>query len=461
MSETSKTGKNFLAFVDNWKMRSKILALVLIVAILSVTALAGFNYFSIRRSQFDAVGEQLFGEGQLVIDRSGEVVQGSINALQALALSPDIIEAVEASNQTYEGRDLAALAAEIAALDDAWANEDPSVDDLVAQIEENPVSDHLRSFMGNFPEEVEVFVTDIQGLNVAMTERTGDYLQADEGWWEGAYNGGQGAVFVSPVEYDDSAQAWAIDVGVPVYDQSGRQLIGVLRGTVDVSVVFGQLSEIAFGETGHVALLDGAGTILYARDRDMLMQQAPESILTLLDEGQDGWYQDANDLDGNLAIAAVRFLKGDLGESLNWAILIDQDMREVNSSVQDALVNGLIVAGVVALLMAVVGLFFARSITMPLSVVVRGSRVLAQGDAEITGISEVARAKVVRRRDELGDIGRAFDELVAYFQAKIEAALEIARGNLGVEVPLASGRDSLGQAMVEMKESLEAMSGEV
>jgi methyl-accepting chemotaxis protein/HAMP domain-containing protein len=460
-SETQRTNRNPLTFLENWKMKSKILALVMAVAILSVTALAGFNFFSVRSSRVDVVGEQLFDEGRLVIGRSAEEVEGSIDALQALALSPDIIAAVEAANQAHAGRDQIELAAEIAALDEAWVNQDPTVEDLVAQIAGNEVSDHLRSFMDAFPEEVEVFVTDIQGLNVAMTERTGDYLQADEDWWKGAYGGGQGALFVSRVEYDDSAQAWAMDVGVPVYDRGGRQLIGVLRGTVDVSVVFGQLSEIAFGETGHAALLDGEGTILYAKDPELLMQQAPEGIRSLLRTGRDGWYRDAQDLDGNPAIVAVRFLPGDLGESLNWAVLLDQDLSQVNRSVQRSLVNGVIVAGVVALLMAAVGLLFAGSITKPLAVIVRGAESLARGDPEMSDLDYDETLRISARGDELGDIGKAFGRLEDYFRAKVEAALRIARGDLAVEVPVASEQDSLGRAMVTMKESIGAMTDEV
>jgi hypothetical protein len=97
---------------------------------------------------------------------------------------------------------------------------------------------------------MEVFATDLYGVNVAMTARTSDYVQSDEAWWQSAYNDGQGQVFVSEVEYDESSDSWAIDIGVPVYDRNGRGIVGILRGTVDISVVFDALSEIRFGETG-------------------------------------------------------------------------------------------------------------------------------------------------------------------------------------------------------------------
>lgn len=37
-------------------------------------------------------------------------------------------------------------------------------------------------------------------------------------------------------------------------------------GTVDVSLVFASLSEVVIGQTGHAALLDREGKILYANN---------------------------------------------------------------------------------------------------------------------------------------------------------------------------------------------------
>ena len=73
--------------------------------------------------------------------------------------------------------------------------------------------------MAEFPDEVEVFITDVQGLIVGLSERTGDYLQADEGWWIEAYNNGKGKIYVGEVEYDDSTKTYAMNIGIPVVDQ--------------------------------------------------------------------------------------------------------------------------------------------------------------------------------------------------------------------------------------------------
>ena len=120
---------------------------------------------------------------------------------------------------------------------------------------------------------------------------------------------------------------------MPVRDENGR-IIGVLRGTVDISVVFGALSEIAFGETGRAALLDREGKILYASNENLLMQQAPEEILTVINDRREGWSADLSDLDGNPAIVAYNFTEGDLAEMLGWTTFLDQDLEEVNAALK-------------------------------------------------------------------------------------------------------------------------------
>jgi hypothetical protein len=105
-----------------------------------------------------------------------------VKAQRTLAMSPSVVSAVEAADQAYQGRDQAEIDAAIAKIDKAWQAEDASVSALVDEISAYGTSAYLKSFVGAFPEEVEVFVTDNQGLNIAMMDRTLDYLQADEGW---------------------------------------------------------------------------------------------------------------------------------------------------------------------------------------------------------------------------------------------------------------------------------------
>jgi len=449
----------------NWKMQAKILSMVLVTVLLSVTALTAYSYMTFSKSNTEAVGQEMVAYGNEALHRSADIVAGSVNALEALALSPSIIEAVETANQSYVGRDQVELEAEIAALDQAWKDEDPSVDALVGQIAENEVSTHLKTFMQAFPEEVEVFATDVQGLNVAMTDRTGDYLQADEGWWLGAYAGGQGATSVSEVDYDETAGAWAIDIGVPIRGEES-QVIGVLRGTVDISVVFDALAQIRFGETGHAALLDREGKILYTSNSDLLMQQAPEEVLTAIEGRERNWRRDLKDLDGNPAVVAYSFLEEDsadsergLSKSLGWTIVLDQDLSEVNAPVRRVLVNSLLAAALVSIALGALGLWAARSLAMPLVAATQEAHRLAAGDVAEADAQTMSR--LVDRKDEVGDLMQAFQSLRIYVQEMASTAELLANGDLRAEATPQSEADVLGNAFQQMIANLRELVGQV
>lgn len=442
----------------NLRIRIKIVLTIFVAALLSISSLTAFSYLTLSASARRTTREQMIARAHETLERSSEIVSGSVNTLEALALSPSLVEAVEMANQAYVGRDQAELDAEIAVLDEAWSSEDPSVDALVEEIANNEISDHLRSFMQAFPEEVEVFATDIQGLNVAMTERTGDYLQADEGWWIGAYDGGRGATSISEVDYDDTADSWAIDVGVPIRDSKGT-VIGVLRGTVDISVVFTALSGVTIGETGYATLLDHQGRILYSEDQDLLMQQAPEEILTFVMEGDEGWSRDYTDLGGHPAAMAYRHLEGDLADSLGWIILLDQDISEADAPLTGALINSLVVAAVVALVLVGQALLAAYTIAQPLVMVTEQANRLALGD--VAEADTEAMADIAQRGDEAGDLARAFRELRLYVREMASSATQLANGDLTVDAQPRSERDMLGNAFAQMVAQLRALIGQV
>ncbi len=435
----------------HWKIRSKVMALVITVVLLSAIGLTAFTYVAISRSSIQTKGEALIELSHQTLERAADIISSQVDNLQTLALSPSVIEAVKTANRAYQGRDQAQLNAEIAELDQGWQAESPTLEPLVAQIAANPVSDQFRAFVQTFPDQVEVFATDIQGVNVAMTDRTGDYLQADEEWWQQAFNNGQGANFISQVEYDDSTKTWAVDIGVPIRAETGGEVIGVLRGTINIASVFKPLSRVAVGQTGHAALLDRNGIILYASNPNLLMQPAPESIISAVQNNTDGWRDDLTDLDQNPAVIAFDHLENEHGELLGWVVLTDQDIAEIEAPVRQLLWVNLLVAGGVILVLGVVGFFIANSLAGPLIIATRQAQQLARGD--ITA-DTTATASYLHRRDETGDLLRAFGNLRAYVQEMADTAGRLANGDLTIEVRPHSEKDVLGNAFARMITSL-------
>jgi hypothetical protein len=97
---------------------------------------------------------------------------------------------------------------------------------------DSPCGKHLRDIQDSADYYAEIFVMDNQGANVAMIDKTSDYWQGDEAKFQKSFNGGSGALFIDEVEFDDSTQAYLVQVSVPV--KEGDKVIGAITIGVDV-----------------------------------------------------------------------------------------------------------------------------------------------------------------------------------------------------------------------------------
>lgn len=123
-----------------------------------------------------------------------------------------------------------------------------------------------------------------------------------------------------------------------------------------------------------------------------------------------------------------------------------QDIRKVTStSTLTLLILGLfaIAFGVLA------AVFLARIITRPLKSIVEVADEVALGNLD--------KRITVNQKDEIGDLANSFRQLLAGLRNKADAAVEIAKGNLGVEIDVASDKDKLGRSMVQMRETILAL----
>ena len=84
------------------------------------------------------------------------------------------------------------------------------------------------------PHFAEVFFTDELGFNVAATNPTSDFVQSDEGWWQRAWSAG---VSVGEIEFDASANLWALDLSVRILDGATRNPVGVMKAVLSVRFV--------------------------------------------------------------------------------------------------------------------------------------------------------------------------------------------------------------------------------
>ncbi len=145
--------------------------------------------------------------------------------LAAFGKDAVIVDAVKAENA--KGKTLA----DIKQMDQKW-RDTAGYADYMKTMMATECSRYLQKIMKSAPYYSEIFVMDNQGANVAMTDKTSDYWQGDEAKFQKSFNNGAGALFVDDVEFDDSSQAYLVQVSVPVMD--GEKAIGAITFGIDV-----------------------------------------------------------------------------------------------------------------------------------------------------------------------------------------------------------------------------------
>lgn len=151
--------------------------------------------------------------------------------------------------------------------------------------------------------------------------------------------------------------------------------------------------------------------------------------------------------EGNFLVSAPIFMGN---YSKPWSVFLmvpmDQYLAEANKTMWIS-----ILIGVVVLLVALLVLYFVSgAIASPIKVLTRGALLLAQGDADVTGIDPNKIIKINNRADELGAIGRALSELMNYFKEMANHSESIANGDLTITVQPKGDTDTLGNTFVRM-----------
>jgi GAF domain-containing protein/HAMP domain-containing protein len=337
----------------------------------------------------------------------GRTINNELEKIKILALNPSIQNIAAAANQ---GSPLSQ--AEIDRLDQQWRAADAAdnnSDPLVAGVLNNDVAAELREFRDEFPQQVELFITGIQGLSIASTNRTSDYLQADEEWWQTAYRDGS---YVGQPEYDESSKTIAMNMAVPIL-QNGN-IVGVIRTTVNFTALTDTLIAGLFGTTGRtiIYLPDGRELKLTATGNgsyDLVQHEAPPDIQSLVQSPEKYQTVAIDEVPALASYASVTILENagidaEVINNLNWRVVILQDEAEARQPISAQTRNNTLSAIIIITIGALIGRYLASVISNPILRLKDIAEKVAAGDLTAT-----AR---VETRDEVGTLTTTFNSMV-------------------------------------------------
>lgn len=160
-----------------------------------------------------------FAQTPISDDELEELLRVKMRTVQHMALNPVLVRAVRLQNSEKLSPQV------IEERDKEWRASD-EVTAFKLSLQTSPAGRFLAQQVERSASFNEAFLTDNQGANVAAYPATSDYWQGDEEKWIASYNGGNGRIFIGPLERDESTQTVAAQISAPVIDRG--ETVGVL-----------------------------------------------------------------------------------------------------------------------------------------------------------------------------------------------------------------------------------------
>ena len=239
---------------------------------------------------------------------------------------------------------------------------------------------------------------------------------------------------------------------------------GRFYGIAGIDIALDRLQEIADG----IEIYDGEGK-LEILSNDCLTAASTDSP-ELVGKQLGDYYKASNFQEIKEKVLRGEAYSWDDGEFLRalepvvfgstttpWSVVTKVPHALITAAARKAVLEQILIG--VSLLLAALGFmwYVAKKITEPIVCITEAARRFSVGNVALEGADKLMIDRVVMRQDELGDIGRTFEQLRENQSYKAEIARKIAEGEIGIEVKIASKDDIVAKSMAQMVENLQSV----
>jgi HAMP domain-containing protein len=384
----------------NYPLRNKLILLFIVIVFFSVGSVAIVTNTLIRNEITQQIGQSQQVLAERIAFETGRDLESQVEHL--LATGTQFEETAEEVSTLYSGSD-SEIVDQILKLDQEWvAASDQNV--LIESVLENEIADELREFQEIFPDHVELFLTDKYGANIAATNRTSDYYQADEDWWKFAYNLGRGRVYIGRPEFDESSQTFAVDMAIPIY--ANEEIAGVLRSTYAVSAILENLQQGLLGSSINFDLRISNDTLLSGES--LAIGELPGLSSVMGNFGEINYRGNASLVSQQRVFSSGNSNARAAVSLLGWSIIVYEDVDNALQPVQQQTRIITLIAAVVTILVSVLGFFASQRLAAPILTLTEITGKIAEGD-----FSTQAN---ISTRDEIGDLASSFNRMASQLQ---------------------------------------------
>lgn len=337
----------------------------------------------------------------------GELLGRQTALLELLSQNQTLESRAQTANAAY-GAEPSLARAQIEQLEEQWATNNDS-DGLVQEILNHEASAELRGFHDTFPSHLEAYATDIAGALLAATHWIPDYYQAEEAWWQAAFNDGQGALFIDSPAFDESFDTVVIRMATPMRDLASGEIVGILRTTYSLRDLTELLASVEIGEAGHIELLLPSNEFYDAQTGEF--EELHPETLSLLESMRDEQFSEIEleeepSLVGQAAVNTLGHVPP--VDALGWRVVVHQ-LRAKSLAVVAQQQRALILVAAAAL--ALTSVFAALIGRALVSSITRLTDVAAKVEA-----GDLSARAEVDTVDEVGQLAGAFNNMTFQLQ---------------------------------------------
>lgn len=386
--------------IADWRMINK-LRLVIGTIIIPVVIIVGVIAAAFLQSNIvNIVGKDLATLADAEARNVSNEINRQVDRLLALSKDPLLATLVTSRESVYANMSDPEIRKLLIEIESTW-QETPNNSGLVESLLSGEKSSTLRNFNLISPSHTQLIATDRVGALLTATERTDLYDHSDAEWWQAAYSGGNGAIFVGFPVFDEEIGQFILEIAVPIRNSDlGAEVDGILLSRYSLEDINSDIELVVVGEAGGLALFNQQGEWLPTEAA--MTQQDPMLNWELLLNNDQNWH-------------ITPF--GGIDSVIGWADTSDADMtnyldlRVVTFIPSDEALASVTAArntSFVALLVILAGTagittVLAGFITVPLTKLTQAAEKILSGDTgvvfEITG------------KDEIGTLASTFNNM--------------------------------------------------
>jgi len=387
-------------------LRNRLLLSITSVMILGMLIAAAISYIYSKGAIREAVGQNMTNSVETCKKQIDYWLSGIESDLQALTYNPHVIDVLQTLDGQSESIEL------------------------------------LKKFKSDYPYYENLGILDREGLLIAGSNPAlvGKLKLADRPYFRQAMAGE--ISFSKPVASRDTGEPIFV-VAVPI-KEAGR-----VEGALFAAVTLSEFSNIfvdplKIGEKGYAFVTDSDGILIAHPDKQRILKvntrdyQIGKAMMKTENENKIVSYE----LDGEEKILAFS-----IAPKTGWTVGVTASPEDIFTSAFEVRNINIASTCILAVVVALVLYLLVTPIVTALNKGVDFAKAVQQGDTSLR--------VDLKRKDELGQLGAALNNMAESLQQRAELAAKVADGDLRVRIPLLSAKDTLGLALEKMLSNLD------